>query len=290
VKPARRTVLKACATAIGVTAATAAVSKAALTCFNRRVKWIAFYGQNIDEKVLASYDIVVLDPMFEGSVTAIAKDGARVYGYLSLGEIRTSDRFYDAVDPAALLEENPAWPGTRRIDVRQHSWKDLIVREILPFIARKGFTGLMLDTLDTPPYLELVDPAGKAGMRKAAIDLVHSIHRSRPGMSLIMNRGYALLPEVLRNLDWIVAESLLTSPDKTDAHGYKWNDQPLVEQQLALLAPAIHRHDRVSILSLDYWDPDDTRTIAGIYHRQRQLGHIPYVATPMLDRIIPEPT
>jgi hypothetical protein len=26
-----------------------------------------------------------------------------------------------------------------------------------------------------------------------------------------------------------------------------------------------------------------------IYLRQRQFGHHPYVATPMLDRIIPEP-
>ncbi len=136
------------------------------------IKWIAFYGQAADEQVLSSYDIVVLDPMFKGSVAAVAKHGARVCAYLSLGEIRTSDSLYNRVSPGALLEENPAWPGTRRIDVRHRAWQDLLLREVIPSIAAKGFTGLLLDTLDTPPFIEQTDPAGKRGMRQAAVDLV----------------------------------------------------------------------------------------------------------------------
>jgi uncharacterized protein (TIGR01370 family) len=285
----RRAILQACATLIKAGAVAAAALKVARASSDRPAKWIAFYGQSADEQVLASYDIVVLDPMFEGSIAAVGKAGARVYAYLSLGEIRISDRFHDDVDAAALLEENPAWPGTRRIDVRQRSWTELIIGRILPDIVGKGFTGLMLDTLDTPPYLELMDPAGKAGMREAAIELVHAIHRSRPDMSLIMNRGYALLPAVLGCIDGIVAESLLTAPDEAQTGAYRWNDRSLVEQQLALLAPAARRPNQLSVLSLDYWNPDDTRTIGEIYHRQRELGHCPYVATPMLDRIVPEP-
>jgi hypothetical protein len=43
------------------------------------------------------------------------------------------------------------------------------------------------------------------------------------------------------------------------------------------------------ILSLDYWDPEDTLTIGKIYDRERQLGHHPYVATAVLDKLIAEP-
>ncbi len=265
-------------------------SRAARTASEQHVRWIAFYGQIADEQALASlasYDIVVLDPMFAGSIATVASERARVCGYLSLGEIRKSDRFYDRVDPAALLEENPAWPGTRRIDVRHPSWKALVLTEIIPFIAAKGFTGLLLDTLDTPPYLEQLDPKGKAGMRQAAVDLVKAIHNARPNMMVIMNWGYALLPNVIGSIDGIVAESLLTTVDQHG--GYKWNEPAQVAQQMALLAPLRHSEARLPILSLDYWDPADTRTIAEIYRLERELGHHPYVGTRMLDRIVPEP-
>ena len=265
-------------------------TRAAKPASEQHMKWIAFYGQIADEQALASlasYDIVVLDPMFAGSIAMVARDRARVCGYLSLGEIRKSDSFYNRIDPAALLEENPAWPGTRRIDVRHPSWKNLVLTEIIPSIAAKGFTGLLLDTLDTPPYLEQLDPKGKAGMRQAAVDLVKAIHNSQPNMMVIMNRGYALLPNVIGSIDGIVAESLLTTVDQHG--GYKWNEPSLVAQQMALLAPARHGEVPLPILSLDYWDPEDTRTIAEIYRRERELGHHPYVGTRLLDRIVPEP-
>jgi uncharacterized protein (TIGR01370 family) len=227
--------------------------------------------------------------MFQGSVAKVASGGARVCAYLSLGEVRTSDTFYDRIDPAALLEENPAWPGTRRIDVRQRAWKDLVLGGIIPFIAAKGFTGLMLDTLDTPPYLEQLDPVGKRGMAKAAVELVQAIRRYYPKMLVIVNRGYALLPGIIDYVDGLIAESLLTTPTADRSGRFKWNELSDVALQLSLLAPAEVHRNRIPILSLDYCDPEDVESVRKIYSRQRQLGHLPYVATPFLDRIILEP-
>ena len=56
-----------------------------------RIKWVVFYGPSADDSVLSGYDIVILDRMFQGSIPTIAKAGARVCGYLSMGEIKTSD-------------------------------------------------------------------------------------------------------------------------------------------------------------------------------------------------------
>jgi polysaccharide biosynthesis protein PelA len=281
----RRTALKACTTAVAAAWAWTFRAPAAKAA-PQRVKWIAFYGQTADEQVLATYDIVVLDPMFMGSIAAVAKAGARLYGYLSLGETRTTDTFYERIDRAVLLAENPAWPNTRQVDVRQRAWKDLVIQEMIPAIAAKGFTGLMLDTLDTPPYLEQVNPRSNRGMTQAAVDLVKAIREAHPNMAVIMNRGYALLPRVVGVVDAIVAESLLTTTDERSG-GYVWNEGALVAQQLSLLAPA--RDRSLPILSLDYWEPSDTRTIDKIYSRQRLLGHHPYVATRTLDKIYSEP-
>ena len=145
----------------------------------------------------------------------------------------------------------------------------------------------MFDTLDTPPYLELLDPARYHGMREAAIGLVDSIRARWPEMMLIMNRGYALLPDVIQKVDAVIAESLMTSPDRQTG-GFAWVDSRQVELQLKLLYPAVCRRPPLPILSLDYWDPNDARTIAEIYRRERLLGHHPYVATRLLDQIVPE--
>jgi hypothetical protein len=259
----------------------------ALPAAESSIRWLAFYGVTAEETVLASYDIVVLDPGYQGSIRLATNPATGVCGYLSLGEIRSSDPFLPFLDRAALLPENPDWPGTRRVDVRHPSWRSLILERQIPFLASRGFTGLMFDTLDTPPYLEQLDPPRYRGMREAAIGLVDSIRRRWPELMLIMNRGYALLPDVAQKLDAIIAESLITSPN-LQTGGFSWVDPQQVELQLKLLNPATRRRPPLPILSLDYWDPSDGRTIAEIYRRERELGHHPYVATRSLDQIVPE--
>jgi uncharacterized protein (TIGR01370 family) len=249
------------------------------------IRWLAFYGATADESALATYDIVVLDPAFQGSISRVAAAGARVCGYLSLGEIRTADSLLMYLDPAALLPENPDWPGTRRVDIRDPSWRSLVIDRRLPSLVSQGFTGVMLDTLDTPPYLEQLNPVRYRGMREAAIALVSAIRARWPELMIIMNRGYALLPDVVEKVDAVIAESLMTSPDPKTG-GFVWVDSTQLELQVALLKPAARRRPPLPILSLDYWDPGDARTIAEICRRERELGHHPYVATRSLDQIV----
>jgi polysaccharide biosynthesis protein PelA len=279
------------AVAAGLLSAAAGKANAAeagvLPADEKSIRWLAFYGVTADEAILATYDLVVLDPGFQGSISLVASPATRVCGYVSLGEIRTSDPFMPFLDRAALLPENPDWPGTLRVDVRHPSWHSLVLDRRIPSLVSQGFTGLMFDTLDTPPYLEQLDPARYHGMRAAAVGLVDAIRRRWPEMMLIMNRGYALLPDVVQKVDAVIAESLMTSPDRQTGR-FAWVDREQVELQLTLLDPAARRRPPLPILSLDYWDPNDAGTIAEIYRRQRVLGHHPYVATRSLDRIVPE--
>ncbi|MEK9281885.1 endo alpha-1,4 polygalactosaminidase [Bradyrhizobium sp. ISRA442] len=251
------------------------------------IRWLAFYGATAEEAVLATYDIVVLDPAFQGSISLVADAGGKVCGYLSLAEIRMSDPLVARLDPAALLPENPDWPGTHRVDIRNPTWRSLILDVRIPALAAQGFTGLMFDALDTPPYLESRDPVRYRGMRAAAIELVASIRARWPDMMLIMNRGYALLPDLAGQIDAVIAESLMTSPGPR-GEGFTWVDRHQLDLQLELLQPATRRNPPLPILSLDYWNPDDASTIAEIYRRERELGHHPYVATRSLDLIVPE--
>jgi polysaccharide biosynthesis protein PelA len=256
---------------------------------DKPLTWLPFYGQTADEAALSEYDLVVLDPMFQGDLARISAGGTILYAYLSLGEIRRTDPYFERLDAACLLEENASWPGTWRVDVRQPAWQALVLREMLPAILARGFTGLMLDTLDTPTWLEQIDPVAHKGMRAAAIDLVRGIRRFSPAMPVIVNRGYGMLPDIARLIDGVLVESLLTMPCP-DGGGFRWNPPADVQAQLVLLAPARERKPSLPILSLDYWDPADAAGVRKIYRRQRALGHLPYVGTPLLSEIRPEPT
>lgn len=252
-----------------------------------RMKWIAFYGQSADEATLSAYDLIVLDPLFQGDIARIGAGGGRLCAYLSLGEVRQGDESFERIDTACLLQQNPAWPGTWRVDVRKAAWRDFVLRVRLPAIRARGFTGLMLDTLDTPPWLEQVDPVANRGMRRSSIELVQAIRQAYPDMFIIMNRGYAILSQLCTMIDAVLAESLLTSPGP--GGGFLLNQPGEVETQLAWLIPAKQADPPIPILTLDYWAPADMAGMRKIYRRQRALGHHPYVATPLLADIIFEP-
>jgi polysaccharide biosynthesis protein PelA len=284
----RRAFLAAVAGPLLAATAKADVSRTApVPNAGKPIRWVAFYGANADEFDLATYDLVVLDAGYEGSISLVAEGGAKVCAYLSAGEIRETDPYLQYVDPDALLPENPNWPGTRRVDVRHPSWRSLILDREIPAIVAQGFTGLMLDNLDTPPYLETSDPARYRGMREAAVGLVASIRAQWPDMTIVMNRGYAMLPQLVEKIDAVIAESLLTSADPKTGE-CAWLDAGKIKAQLDLMRPATRRRPPMPILSLDYWDPSDRSTVAEIYRRERALGHHPYVSTLLLDRIIAE--
>jgi polysaccharide biosynthesis protein PelA len=249
------------------------------------LNWVVYYGQTADERLLATYDIVILDPGFLGSLELIKSGGAQIYGYVSLGEVRTTSASYDRLHPGAVLEPNAAWPDVRRVDVREAAWRRYILDEVVASIASAGFDGLMLDTLDTPGWLEQVEPQRYRGMRQAAVDLVTAIRIQYPAMKLIMNRGYDILPEVINVLDAIIAESLLTMPnaEKTGVLPVRPEE---IQAQLDVLAIARNASDPLPILSLDYGMADDQSAIDDIYCRELALGHHPYVTTPLVDRVL----
>ena len=58
------------------------------------------------------------------------------------------------------------------------------------------------------------------GMRQAAIDLVRTIRLSVAEDDDVLNRGYAIIPNVADVVDAVLAESLLSMP-RLDGSGYR---------------------------------------------------------------------
>ena len=87
----------------------------------------------------------------------------------------------------------PSWPDNVRVDVRDPRWQEILLREEVPRLMQLGFDGLMLDTIDTAPYLENKDPARFAGSRQALRDWLRRLRESFPRAVVIANGGAALV-------------------------------------------------------------------------------------------------
>jgi len=252
-------------------------------------RWAAYYNDKATMDELAPYQLLVLDTLHHPAIPPLKDRGKVLLGYLSLGEAEQHRPSFQRLKrKGVLLEENPNWPGSFFVDVRDPFWTSLVIEELIPAILRQGFDGLFLDTLDNPPHLEASDPARHKGITKAPARLVRAIRRHYPSIPIMLNRGFDLWQETADAVDMVLVESFQADYD-FEAKEYRL--VPDDEQQWVLARVKELRALRpdIPVFSLDYWPPGDTGTVRELYRRARGLSMIPYVATVELDRLVAEP-
>lgn len=253
------------------------------------IHWAAYYAADGPVASLAGFDLLVFDSDRHPPLSPLADRGKTVIGYLSVGEVEnTRAHFLDVKKEGILLHENKNWKGSYLVDVRDPRWSKRIVEQLVPEMLRRGFQGIFLDTVDNAPHLERTDPRSFRGMTDAMANLIRTIRLHYPQTKLIMNRGFEILPQVEPYIDMVLAESIFADYDFT-AGTYKLVPQNQYQELVRVLQTAKQRRPQLTVLTLDYWNPDDAAGITRIYRAQRANGFHPYVATVELDRIIEEP-
>jgi uncharacterized protein (TIGR01370 family) len=248
--------------------------------------FVIYYSDKAPISAFAPYDLVVLDSDAHPPLAPLLESGKTVLGYISLGEVEHNRaHFMRAKKAGFLLQENKDWPGSFMTDVRNPAWTKMVIEELIPAILAQGFKGIFLDTLDNPPELER---NGYSGMTQAAVNLVKAIRMHYPDILIMMNRGYELLPDVATSINMELGESIYTDYKfNTKTYGYvKASDY---REQVRMLKDAQKLNPDLTVYTLDYWNPKDTKTIAKIYKTERENGFIPYVATVSLTEIVHEP-
>ena len=251
--------------------------------------WTAYYSDRAQPVEFRGYDLVVFDSDRHPALSPIQAGGSTVLGYLSLCEVEQHrEWFAPARDAGFLAGENPNWPGSWFVDVRDARWRQLVVGKLVPEILAQGFQGLFLDTLDDAAELERREPEKFRGMKAGAVELVKEIRRASPAVTLMVNRGYDLLPEIAGNIDIVLGESVYGTYDFAQK---VYRPVPAAEyrQQVELLTKLRSMKPSLRIFTLDYWDPADRDGIRRVYREERSHGFNPYVATPALDQLMKEP-
>jgi uncharacterized protein (TIGR01370 family) len=266
----------------------AAASGSEASLLRRPRRFVVYYGREADA-ALGGYDVAVLDAEADEALLARRAPGATFLGYISIGEIHESrPYFHEAMEAGLLLDPHPSWSGAWFVDLRSPYWSDLLLNRVVPELRQRGFDGVFLDTLDDAELLEARDPHRFAGTVPAAAELVRDLRRRFPSMPIMINRGYAVLPQIAGEFDMLLGESVRATHSASGTYTLV-TDADYAWQRERMLA-ARRRDPALRIFSLDYWDPEDSVGIARLYLAQRRNGFIPYVATPDLTRIVLPPS
>jgi uncharacterized protein (TIGR01370 family) len=252
-------------------------------------RWIVYYGNQEPSETFASCPYVVFDSRYHPPISPLLGQGRKIVGYLSLGEASPDyDYFSDLESAGILIQPSTTWPGNQYIDVRDRRWRERVYDQLVPWVLGQGFDGVFLDTLDSPLAMEESDPVGYSGMAAAAATLVQDMRRRHPGITIMLNRSYRLLPVVEQYIDVAVAESVYATYD-FDRKVYVMVSPENYAQQLSWLRAAQIRRPQLKIFTLDYCDPGDRALIQEIYRVERQNGFCPYVTSIDLATVVAEP-
>lgn len=177
------------------------------SCAQSRLRWVVYYGPPPDPQFFKNMDLAIVEP----DLISPDRQAKTVwYAYLSIGEIHKSRPYFSLLEEKGVLADtNSNWPGAYTVDVRSPVWKEMILKTLIPSFLAQGYTGIFLDTIDVPIFLEPRLP----GSRQALINLIREIHAQYPRLHIIPNNGLDILPEIQGIIDGIVVEDLYTHYD-----------------------------------------------------------------------------
>jgi len=223
-----------------------------------------------------SFDLAILDADSHPPLD-IFRTQTVLLAYVSLGEAEDYRFYWDKIKDANFLaEKNPDWPGNYRVDVRDPSWQDLVLNEIIPRLKQDGFCGIFMDTLDTAAYLEEKAPEKYRGSKAAMIALVKAIHERYPEMFLVSNNGFDILENLVPFLSALVVEDIFMMPD-FEKGGYI--KVPEIDREFKLtVLKRIQQKYKLPVLNIEYVDSKDRRARRYCIRESRRLNFVPYAA------------
>lgn len=230
-----------------------------------------YYGPRLPVEAFASFDIVVVDPDHEQPLHPQGGLDSELFAYLSLGEVHPGRAWASRIPAAWRLGENTAW-GSILIDQAAEGWPDFVAERIVGPLWAKGYRGFFLDTLDS---WQLAKGADHAAQSAGLVRVIRHLQARYPGIRLIFNRGFEILPEVSDAVFAVAAESLYRGWDarlrryvEVDAADREWLQGKLREVRDTLGKP---------VIVIDYVAPDDTALTRETAKRILADGFIPWV-------------
>ena len=243
------------------------------------------YSEKPNPAHLLAHDLSIVAPNAELDLKAGQKLGNRCLSYLSLVEIASDAPYAEAAEKTGIISllTNENW-NSQVVDVSQAGWRKFVLEQLARPAMERGFDGFFLDTADSVRLLADAHPDRAEEFRHGLLELIRELKKVYPGKTLVMNRGFDLIPALGREtIDGVLVESVFRSFDHQTRQFIPVeaaHTRTLVDQIEAL------RADGFPVYVIDYVKPGDHETVADTEKRIRELGAVPFLTTPELDGTI----
>ncbi|MCB1229631.1 MAG: endo alpha-1,4 polygalactosaminidase [Verrucomicrobiae bacterium] len=234
---------------------------------------------------LLAHDLSILAPDATADLAAGQKLGNRYLAYVSLVEIAADASYREHARQAGIhsLLTNPNW-NSEAVDTSDPAWRKFVIEKLARPAVESGFDGFFLDTADSVRLISEKHPERAEAFREGLLTLIRELKKTWPGKSLVINRGFDLLPDLGPDIiDGVLVESVFRSFDPATRE--YTSVEPSLTKTLVGKIEAL-RKDGYPVYVVDYVKPGDKETVADTEAQIRALGAIPFLTTPDLDGTI----
>lgn len=240
---------------------------------------IAFhYGADAPLDALKAFDVAVVDPDHGFDPVAYrgpdqARSGSELFAYVSVGEVQPSRAFAKDIPAAWRMGANSTW-GSILIDQRRPEWPAFFADRVVGPLWARGWRGFFLDTMDS--YQLGGAEADPAAQQRGIVTLIRTLRSRFPGIRLISNRGFELLPQIAGDLEGVAAESLFRGylADKKRYREVPPADRKWLTEQLR----AVRERWKLAAIAIDYVAPAERALARETAEQIRAQGFIPWVS------------
>lgn len=231
-----------------------------------------FYGPDAPLDELKAFDIVVVEADNGIDPKKYRHPYSTLYAYVGVGEAQPSRPWFKDIPAQAKFAQNADW-GSAVIDLSHPVWADFVAERIIAPLWAAGYRGFFLDTLDSYRLAKKFD---EAAQQKGLIAVIDKLHQRFPGIRLILNRGFDIVPAVRDKIVMVAAESLFQG---WDAGKQQYVEVPAADREWLLgQLNKVRDESRLPVLAIDYVAPGDRPLARATAERIKALGIIPWVS------------
>ncbi len=230
------------------------------------------YSRHAPLEDLKLFDIVVVEPDHGYDPVSFRSKGSELYAYASVAEVQPTRSYFKDLPTHWQMARNGQWNSVV-IDQTPAEWPAFFADGVIGPLWKQGYRGFFLDTLDS---YRLASSFDEKAQQDGLVRVIEGLHQRFPGIKLILNRGFEVMPRLQGKVEMVAAESLYRG---WNAGSKRYEEVPESDRQWLLAQlKAIQERDRIPVLAIDYVPPHDRLLARETATKIQQNGFIPWVS------------
>ncbi|MEO1767653.1 bifunctional glycoside hydrolase 114/ polysaccharide deacetylase family protein [Thiobacter aerophilum] len=233
---------------------------------------VAFYygGEWLPE--LAAFDIAVVEPRHGFAPDAARRPGFEPFAYVSVGELSGDHPAVKGLPTICRLAYNPAW-NSIVLDHSRAECRGYWLTQVFAPLWNAGWRGFFLDTMDS---YQLAKQAAATEQQAGLTTLIRELKARHPGLRLMLNRGFELLPQIAPLVEAVAAESLF---GRYEPASRSYAEVPAADREWLLARfKEVRERYGLPVVAIDYAPPEARERARAIARRIAELGVVPWVS------------